>query len=286
MKVLELFAGIGAPRKALENIGADFEIVDAVEIEPTAVKAYNMLYDEDHKPQNILDWDKNVEVDIIIHGSPCQDFSTAGKNDLSTGRSLLYRKSLEIIEKTQPKYVIWENVKGLVNKRNIEHFNYYIDAMTRGGYTSVFKVLNAKDFGIPQNRNRIFTISIRNDLLQTFDFDNLTTTTTEPLIDFLDNDVDISYYVRQNSMINAVKAKKIRVINNVCETITTGTFKWNCSGFCMVELRNYSAHNRVVNIESGIAPTLTTNHGETPFKIAMPILDEPLKDIPIFKSKQ
>lgn len=119
LKLLELFGGIGAPRSALENLGIEVKSVDYVEILSNAVKAYNAMYDNDYKPQNVLNW--NLDVDLLVHGSPCQDWSKAGLNDISTGRSILYQRTLEIIEKElspRPKYVVWENVKGLPEKGN------------------------------------------------------------------------------------------------------------------------------------------------------------------------
>ena len=80
IKLLELFGGIGACSIALERIGVDFEIVDYVEIDKFAVKSFNAMHGTDFKPQDIKDWDKNIEVDLIMHGSPCQDFSLSGKN--------------------------------------------------------------------------------------------------------------------------------------------------------------------------------------------------------------
>ena len=76
MKVLELFGGIGAPRKALQRLGIPFEVVDYVEIDKYAVKSYNAIYGENFEPQDITEWDKQLEVDLIFHGSPCQDFSS------------------------------------------------------------------------------------------------------------------------------------------------------------------------------------------------------------------
>lgn len=79
LKVLELFGGIGACSKALQNLKIPFEIVDYVEIDKYAVKSFNAIYDTNFEPQDITTWDKDVEVDLIMHGSPCQDFSLAGK---------------------------------------------------------------------------------------------------------------------------------------------------------------------------------------------------------------
>lgn len=165
LKVLELFAGIGACSKALTNLGIEHEIVDAVEIDKYAVRSFNAVHGTNFEPQDITTWDKDIECDLIMHGSPCQDFSVAGKNaggdkDSGTRSSLMY-ETLRIVEKLKPKYVIWENVKNLLSKKHRHNFDAYLDAMNDLGYASNYQVLNAKDYGIPQNRERVFTVSIR-----------------------------------------------------------------------------------------------------------------------------
>jgi DNA (cytosine-5)-methyltransferase 1 len=300
LKVLELFGGIGSPRKALENLGIDTKTVDYVEWWDWPVKAYNKLFKHLYKPQNILDW--NMDIDILIHGSPCQDFSVAGKNDLSSGRSILYLRTLEIIGKelkNRPKVVVWENVKGLLSKKNFPHFKHYLDTMESFGYENHYKVLNSKEFGIPQSRNRVFVVSIlkgqalfNND----FNFDNLEKTEMKPLKSFLEKEVDKSYYITQNSMKKAIETGKIKIIDNVCETITTKQFRWNNAGVVKVPLRDYESSKVVLNPNNAITPTLTGNHGETPFKVAIEIVDgnyswkgkimvdaiEPIEGVPIF----
>lgn len=127
VKILELFGGIGAPRKALENIGINTKSIDYVEILPYAVMAYNKIFDHDYKPQDIRTW--NLDVDILIHGSPCQDFSKNGLNNINTGRSILYEETLRIIQNAllkRAKVVIWENVPNLISKRHIHHFKHII----------------------------------------------------------------------------------------------------------------------------------------------------------------
>lgn len=186
--MLELFGGIGAPRKALENIGLNVKSIDYVEVLPYAVEAYNLMFDNNYRPQNVLDW--NLNIDLLVHGSPCQDFSKAGKNDLSSGRSILYNRTLEIIEKElhpRPKYVLWENVKGLISKKHKNHFNHYLKKMESLGYVNYWSILNSLDFGIPQNRERVFVVSIRKDIPKYFDFEMLEKKPMRPLIEFLDN---------------------------------------------------------------------------------------------------
>lgn len=164
LKVLELFAGIGACSKALTNLGIEHEIVDAVEIDKYAVQSFNAVHGTNFEPQDITQWDKDVQCDLIMHGSPCQDFSVAGKGaggDKGSGtRSSLMYETLRIVEKLKPKYVIWENVKNLISKKHRHNFDAYLEAMEKLGYKSSYQVLNAKDYGVPQNRERVFTVSI------------------------------------------------------------------------------------------------------------------------------
>ena len=167
LRILELFGGIGACSKALERLGIDYEIADYVEIDKYAVKSFNAIHNTNFEPQDICDWDKDIEVDLIMHGSPCQDFSLAGKQaggDEGSGtRSSLMYETIRIVEKLKPKYVIWENVKNLLSKKHRHNFDAYLETMEQLGYTNYYQVLNAKDYGIPQNRERVFTISILGD---------------------------------------------------------------------------------------------------------------------------
>lgn len=164
IKILELFGGIGACSSALTRLGIEYEISDYVEIDKYAVKSFNAIHNTNFEPQDICKWDKDIEVDLIMHGSPCQDFSLAGKQaggdkDSGTRSSLMY-ETIRIVEKLKPKYVIWENVKNILSKKHFHNFNAYLEAMKQLGYTNYYQVLNAKDYGIPQNRERVFTVSI------------------------------------------------------------------------------------------------------------------------------
>ena len=126
IKILELFGGIGSPRKALINLGVDHKCIDYIEIDEKAVRTYNALFDNNYSPQSVIDY--NLRPDFLVHGSPCQDFSRAGKrlggNDEDKTRSSLVFETLKIIEnlgKWKPKFVIWENVKGVLDKASLEH---------------------------------------------------------------------------------------------------------------------------------------------------------------------
>ena len=198
VRVLELFAGIGACSKALTRLGIEHEIVDAVEIDKYAIQSFNAIHGTNFEPQDITQWDKDIKVDLIMHGSPCQDFSVAGLNkggDKGSGtRSSLMYETLRIVEKVKPKYVIWENVKNLLSKKHRHNFDAYIEAMDKLGYHSKYQVLNAKDFGVPQNRERVFTVSIRNDLNVDFKFPEPQELTIR-LKDVLEPQVDEKYYL-------------------------------------------------------------------------------------------
>lgn len=158
IKLLELFGGIGACSKALERLGINYNIIDYVEIDKYAVKSFNAIHNTNFESQDIRTWDKDVEVDLIMHGSPCQDFSIAGKQaggdeDSGTRSSLMY-ETIRIVEKLKPKYVVWENVKNLLSKKHRHNFDAYLEKMEQLGYTNYYQILNAKDYGIPQNRER------------------------------------------------------------------------------------------------------------------------------------
>lgn len=217
LKVLELFAGIGAFSKSLERLKIDHEIVDAVEIDKYAIKSFNAIHGTNFEPQDITTWNKDIEVDIIMHGSPCQDFSLAGLGkggDKNSGtRSSLMYETLRIVEKLKPKYVIWENVKNLLSKKHKHNFDAYLQAMSDLGYSNKYKVLNAKDFGIPQNRERIFTVSIRAGLDNSFVFPDAKPL-KKKLRDFLEKNPDERFYLSDEQISSFVVSGNKKVCNS------------------------------------------------------------------------
>lgn len=205
ISILELFGGIGACTKALKNIGMNVDVVDYVEIDKFAVKSYNAINGTNFEPQDIKKWNKDINVDLIMHGSPCQDISLAGlqagaDQGTDTRSSLMY-ESIRIINKLKPKYVVWENVKNLLGKKHKHNFDNYINKLDELGYNSYYQVLNAKDYGIPQNRERVYTISIRKDIDEKeFKFPK-----KEPLKivlkDLLEKEVDEKYYLNDKQLL-------------------------------------------------------------------------------------
>lgn len=211
LRVLELFGGIGACSKALERLGIDYEIADYVEIDKYAVASFNAMHNTDFKPQDIKEWNKDIKVDLIMHGSPCQDISVAGlqkgaDKDSGTRSSLMY-ETIRIVDKLKPKYVIWENVKNLIGKKHKHNHDIYIYMLDKMGYNSYYQVLNAKDYGIPQNRERVFTISIRKDIDKGYVFPSKQELKLK-LKDILELQVDQKYYLseEQQKKISAWKS--------------------------------------------------------------------------------
>lgn len=258
MRYLSLFSGIGSPEQALENLETEFELVGFSEIDKFAIKSYCAIHgvNENLNLGDItkIDIEKlSKDIDLITHGSPCQDFSIAGNGkggDIGTNtRSSLMWNTVAICEHCQPKYVIWENVKNVLSKKHRHNFDKYLSEMNRIGFNNFYQVLNAKDYGVPQNRERIFVVSIRKDLEQNFEFpigyDN-----GIRLKDILEDEVDAKYYI------NTEKAKEL--IENF---ISTGKkhLNINPSGKGM---------NGVVRNDE-ISATITTNKGEEP-KIICP----------------
>lgn len=234
LSVLELFGGIGAIRKALIRAEIPHKVVDYVEIDKNCVKSYNALYNEDFKPKSIIDYHPPTQkVDLIMHGSPCQDFSRSGlkrggEKGSGTRSSLLF-ETIRIIEemKEKPKTVLWENVKGVLDKNLRASFFHYLKEMERLGYENKYEILNATDFGIPQKRERIFVVSIlgKND----FKFRELEKVPTRDISDFLEKDVSALYEVRQESMLRNLRGEpnntnfkgRLKVIDKYAYTIST-----------------------------------------------------------------
>ena len=231
VQILELFGGIGSPRCALRNLNIPTKAIDYVEIDENAVRSYNAMFAEEleYKTQSVVGW--NLKPDILIHGSPCQDFSIAGQQkgaeEGSETRSSLMWETIHIIQNMgewKPKYVIWENVKNVLSKHMIANFNRYQSEMEKLGYSNSYEILDAREFGLPQARERVFTVSVLNG--EPFDFADLIRTPMRDISEFLlDNDkVPEVYDVTQPSVYNVIGhtgIKRATVIKDFAYTITT-----------------------------------------------------------------
>jgi DNA (cytosine-5)-methyltransferase 1 len=171
LRVFTSFSGYDSQCMALRNIGIPYELVGWSEIEPNVIRAHDAVFPE-YKDLNYgdicdIDWEKVPDFDLFTYSFPCQSVSTAGKQHgleegSGTRSSLLWQCRRAIIAK-KPKYLLMENVRGLVSERFRPLFLKWCDELTSYGYTNFAQILNAKDYGIPQNRERVFVVSILGD---------------------------------------------------------------------------------------------------------------------------
>lgn len=166
MKIIELFAGIGSQAMALRNIGADYEIVGISEIDKFAFASYNAIHGETENLGDITKIKELPECDLVTFSFPCQSLSISGKQEgikkgTESGLLLEVKRLLENQAKKGklPEWLLMENVKNLVSKKFMPQFQEWLDFLESIGYETKWKVLNAKDFGVPQNRERVFAVS-------------------------------------------------------------------------------------------------------------------------------
>lgn len=204
IRLLSLFSGIGAFESALDRLGIRYDLVNYCEIDKYASKSYSAIHgvSEDKNLWDVTTVDTSKlpkNIDLITYGFPCQDISIAGKlrgfeHEGERTRSGLFFEALRIIEDTKPKYAIAENVKNLVGKRFKNEFEIVLRSLEEAGYNNYWKVLNAKDYGVAQNRERVFIVSIRKDIDRGYEFPE-----TIPLVktmkDYLEDEVDEKYYM-------------------------------------------------------------------------------------------
>ena len=271
MRVLELFAGIGACSKALERLGFNVEIVDAVEIDKYAIASFNAIHNTNFETQDITTWNKDLKnIDLITHGSPCQDFSVAGKQaggDINSGtRSSLMYETIRIVGKLRPKYVLWENVKNLLIKKHKHNFDAYIETMNILGYNSYYEVLNAKDYEIPQNRERVYTVSIRRDVDKfNFQFPKKEELKLR-LKDMLEDEVEEKYYLSNTQVEKIINSDFMQEKKRIQEKEYSDTIlarDWKdpkCVQVGKLDIKGQDIIKRVYS-DKGISPTLTNMQG-------------------------
>lgn len=248
IKVIELFSGLGAQRRGLELAGIDHEVVAISEIDKYAIKCYNAIHGEgtinlgDIKKIEVL-----PEADLWTYSFPCTNISICGKREgfeknSGTQSSLLWEVGRLLSngnkEGKLPKYLLLENVKAIINKKNKKTFDEWCNFLEMLGYKNFYDVLNAKDYGIPQNRARIFMVSIRKDIYHNmFEFPK-PYSLEKKLKDFLEAHVDEKYYLSDKLI--------------------------KC--FCSKGKENFHRYDKFVKClrwtnEKGIAVTITTKAG-------------------------
>lgn len=211
LKVFTAFSGYDSQLLALERLknsfpDFDYTIAGWSEVDKYAIQAHNALFpeaaDKNYGDISKIDWKQVPDFDLFTYSFPCTDISSAGQQKgLSEGsgtRSSLLWECIKAIGCKRPKYLLMENVKALVSKKFLSYFRKWEQYLTRLGYSNFSKVLNAKDYGVPQNRERIFMVSILDE--------NASYHFPEPfplersLADVLEEDVPEKYFLTEDRL--------------------------------------------------------------------------------------
>lgn len=205
LRLIELFAGIGSQTQALTNIGIAHRVVAISEIDKYAIQSYEAMHGKANNLGDIRKIEELPDADLWTYSFPCQDISVAGKGagiKEGTRSGLLFEveRLLRVASKkgTLPKYLLLENVKNLVSKKFKADFDKWLDFLAELGYTNYWKVLNAKDYGIPQNRERVFCVSIRGEH-EPFVFPKPKELSIR-LRDMIDEAVDERFYLKESTI--------------------------------------------------------------------------------------
>ena len=234
IKVGSDFSGVGAFNQALQRLGIDYEEVFACDMDKYARQTFIENYGKPkYYPENVYDRDIPTDsLDIYMTSPPCQAFSLAGKRKgEDDDRGILFYNSHEFIKKNKPRYFIFENVKGLLSDAKGRTFQIWLDMLggkTINGNPVIFpredavpyhvywKVLNAKDYGVPQNRERVFIIGIRDNQDNNFHFPK-EQHLTKRLKDVLESEVDEKYFLSDKAILGITNSNfnsKENIIQN------------------------------------------------------------------------
>lgn len=234
LKVFTAFSGYDSQCMALDRLGINYELVGWSEIDKYAIQAHNAIYPQwanrNFGDISKIDWNDVPDFDLFTYSFPCQDISSAGQQrgleEGSGTRSGLLWECKKAIEAKRPRYLLMENVKALVSKKFKPVFHKWMTYLDSLGYSSYAKVLNAKDFGIPQNRERIFVVSILGDEVYSF---------PQPfelnvkLKDILENVVDECYYISDKAIKRIIRNNGtdgfLVDINGASKTICSSCYK-------------------------------------------------------------
>lgn len=220
IRLIELFAGIGSQAKALKNLGVDFEHYRICEFDKYAVASYNAVHGTNFETSDITKITANdlgiVDTDkycyIMTYSFPCQDLSNAGlgkgmAKGSGTRSGLLWEVERLLDECSElPNVLLMENVPQVIGKNNIQHFAKWIEKLEQLGYKNKWQVLNAKDYGIPQNRERCFMVSILGDYY--YDFPK-SFSLKSSVNDLLEKNVGHKYYLTLQQLIYAFDCKRV-----------------------------------------------------------------------------
>lgn len=270
----ELFSGIGAQKSAMDRLGIDCNVVGISDIDKYANQSYYAIHGQTRQYGDISKIDHLDYADLWTYSFPCQDLSFAGKQaGIKEGtRSGLLFEVERLLERavkdgTQPKYLLLENVKALVGKKFFPDFQGWLNRLDEMGYKNYWKVLNAKNFGVPQNRERVFVVSIRKDLNQSYEFPK-EIPLTKRLKDVLETNVDEKYYLSDDKVARFIKSTELSKYPFGKEYKVLGTTSPNPTQ------ETTNSRHWVMDTET-VSPTLDATQYKTPKQFVEPLaLDE------------
>ncbi len=204
VRVATLFSGIGAIEYAFKRLNLKSQIIFASDIDKFVKQSYfaNYQVDEKHWYNDVQDIDGSKylgEVDILVGGSPCQSFSMVGKRrGFDDTRGTLFYEFARVVKECQPKVFIYENVKGLINHDKGNTFETIKATFDELGYKYSYQVMNAKDYGMPQHRERIFVVGFKDKSIE-FNFPSAVPLEYR-MQDFLEDYTDSKYYLKEKGV--------------------------------------------------------------------------------------
>jgi DNA (cytosine-5)-methyltransferase 1 len=255
MKIATLFSGIGAPEQGAKRVyGDDFEMAFACEYDKFARQSFEANYDIDplHFHKDVHDMDGTQyqgKVDVLVGGSPCQAFSIAGlRNGTDDVRGQLIYQYIRIVDEVKAPVIIYENVKGMLSIDGGRTIKEFVQALRDIGYYCHYEVVNTKNYGVPQNRERIFLVGfLDHEAYHRFSFAPKQKL-EKRLKDVLEDDVDEKYYLNKPFELYNQQSQGNTLIDieNECNTLIAGTH-----GYAQGYINDTNRINRTLRIGGG-----------------------------------
>ena len=267
VRLATLFSGIGAPEFAAREVFDSVKTIFACEIDKFARLSYlaNHEIDETKFYRDVTELDARPyagKIDILIGGSPCQDFSIAGQRAGEDGeRGNLIWQFYRVVSEARPKVFVYENVKGFLSINGGKSYQRFLDALRGLGYLCHAEILNTKDYGIPQNRERLYIVGFLN-ADEYYAFSYAPETGCGKLADYLDRDVDEKYFLSDKAFAY-FHSKHPKFNESIADTLTTNPGHRRTDTFIKVvgelDAKGNESIRRIYDT-CGIAPTLITKH--------------------------
>lgn len=279
LKVIELFAGVGSQTQALKNIGIEHEVIATSDNDRYADKTYRVLHNPNvNNLGDIRKIESLPQADLWTYSFPCQDISVAGlqrgfEQGSGTRSGLLWEVERLLLKAREqgmlPKYLLLENVKNLIGKKFKDSYEKWLSFLSTLGYSTYTQVLNAKDYGVPQNRERVFAVSILGEH-EPYVFPEKQELKIR-LKDILEEKVDERYYLKESTIISILNTTfnqrkgLIHGGNEICATLCARDYREpKCVAVGKLEGgvwdKRYNQTRQVFHPD-GLSPTIMTGGG-------------------------